>query len=141
MGERALPCVICGKWLRNVMPDYTTNQPSEGTSFWTHGNYGSTVFDPMDGTFIEVNICDECLVRAGEQERVLAGRDRRPVYIEGWGICGHERVDRALVPWTKNLASYDENDCVRFDSVEEAMPYENDRRIMWTVKPSELRRR
>lgn len=137
MAEWGLPCVVCGKELRNVAPDITTNQPSEGLCFWTHGTYGSTVFDPFDGTYIEINICDECVVEAGEQGRVLSGRDKRPVNISRWGTCGWERVDRALVPWTKDLASYDADDCVNFD-LEEALEYEDDKRISWTVKPSEL---
>jgi hypothetical protein len=33
----------------------------DGTVFRTYGNYGSTVFDPMDSTFLEITICNPCL--------------------------------------------------------------------------------
>lgn len=32
-----------------------------GTAFRIYGHYGSTVFDPMDGSSLEIVICDECL--------------------------------------------------------------------------------
>jgi hypothetical protein len=36
--------------------------PNDGVVFHARGNYGSTVFDPLDGTYLEVLICDDCLV-------------------------------------------------------------------------------
>ena len=48
------------------MEDGDINQPYGGLAFQSEGHYGSTVFDPMDGTYLEVNICDECLLRASE---------------------------------------------------------------------------
>jgi hypothetical protein len=115
MTKLALPCIVCGAQLRNVVDD-VENQPDGGTAFITHGHYGSTVFDPMNGEYLEINVCDQCLVAAGAKERVLSGRDRRPVVSTilddsparvqvGW-----ERVDRPLVPWHEYLAHYDEND-------------------------------
>lgn len=56
----ALPCIICDKPLRNIATN-GENQPSGGTEFTTHGHYGSTVFDPMDGSILVLNICDDCL--------------------------------------------------------------------------------
>jgi hypothetical protein len=60
MATESLPCIICERPLKSAMPgDY--NHPSDGCAFTSYGHYGSTVFDPMDGTFLELNICDKCL--------------------------------------------------------------------------------
>jgi hypothetical protein len=48
------------------MEDEDISQPYDGLAFQSQGHYGSTVFDPMDGTYLEINICDECLLRASE---------------------------------------------------------------------------
>lgn len=36
-------------------------QPLDGLGFITLGHYGSTVFDPMDGSTWEIIVCDPCL--------------------------------------------------------------------------------
>lgn len=36
-------------------------QPYAATVFYSGGHYGSTFFDPMDGSYIELAICDGCL--------------------------------------------------------------------------------
>lgn len=69
MAKNALPCVVCGRTLRNVM-DETDNQPSDGVVCQTRGNYGSTVFDSFNGEKLEFNLCDPCLVKADEQGRI-----------------------------------------------------------------------
>lgn len=55
-----VPCFKCGKTLENAFPD-SDNQPSDGTEFSTHGHYGSTFWDSMDGEVLVLNVCDECL--------------------------------------------------------------------------------
>lgn len=59
-----LNCIVCEKELKSALPDNErykeTNQPADGTAFHSRGHYGSTVFDPMDGTLAELNVCDEC---------------------------------------------------------------------------------
>ena len=49
-------CFCCDTSMRTV--DFIDG----GVSFHTHGNYGSTVFDPMNGTYLEIYICDDCLL-------------------------------------------------------------------------------
>jgi len=83
-----VPCFKCGEALNSAMPD-SDNIPYKGTAFQTHGHYGSTVFDPMDGTYLELNICDECLTAA--PERVLMGQDHRLIYEDG-AITDSERI-------------------------------------------------
>lgn len=55
-----LKCFKCDRSLTNAFMDGI--QPIEGTAFLTHGHYGSTYFDPMDGSKIEIVICDKCLI-------------------------------------------------------------------------------
>ena len=55
-------CLCCEKEVENQ--DYEGLigiHPMDGTAFNTYGHYGSTCFDPMDGTFLELCICNECL--------------------------------------------------------------------------------
>lgn len=65
-----LPCICCGKQLESAMGDHADNQPYAGTTFHSRGHYGSTVFDPMDGSFLEVNVCDECMKVHAAQNRI-----------------------------------------------------------------------
>lgn len=85
----ALPCIRCGKQLRNVgmwkenggIPE--TNQPYNGTAFSTNGHYGSTVFDRFQGERIEINVCDVCLLDAAKEKRVISYRAvQRMDYLE-----------------------------------------------------------
>lgn len=90
-----LSCLACGKELESAIPDdlhsSTVNQPSEGTSFQSHGQYGSTVWDPFDGHYIEINICDDCLRKAGQQRQVLYSQDYRIVTPPG-EVSRSERI-------------------------------------------------
>lgn len=105
MGRMAQPCVVCGKELFNVFED-CENQPEAGLAFVSHGHYGCTVFDPMDGQKLELNICDDCLVKARDQGRVLLGRDTRMVMC-GTEMVGSQRVDRPSVQWKEGLGDGD----------------------------------
>lgn len=58
-------CFRCDKVLKNLIKE-KENHPVDGVAFITYGHYGSKIFDPMDGTYLEINICDDCL----EQERL-----------------------------------------------------------------------
>lgn len=67
-----LPCFTCGKNLESAIKKFeeTENQPYAGTTFSTHGQYGSTVFDPMNlNKWLEINICDDCMLKG--RERIL----------------------------------------------------------------------
>lgn len=69
---KSFPCIHCGKELDGYGPEGSvTAQPSKGVMCTTYGNYGSTVFDPMDKHFLAFNICDTCLVDLGEQGRLF----------------------------------------------------------------------
>ena len=66
-GDTRVPCFGCGAKMKNIYED--GNQPSRGLEFVTYGHYGSQQFDPMDGTAIAINICDQCL--DDRRERIL----------------------------------------------------------------------
>lgn len=53
-------CFKCDAVLTNIGGD-TCLQPNDGLCFETKGHYGSTFFDPMDGSVLEIVICDKCL--------------------------------------------------------------------------------
>lgn len=60
-----LQCIVCRDLLDNI---YTPGiQPNAGLAFYSQGHYGTTFFDPMDGSYIEVCICDSCLEKADKQ--------------------------------------------------------------------------
>lgn len=72
-----LPCFVCGSQLENIA-EGDGNQPMRGTEFTTHGHYGSTVFDPMDGSFMRLNVCDTCLDRRiGRTQHVVIQKDEQ----------------------------------------------------------------
>jgi hypothetical protein len=58
-------CIICDVEVDNWDIAYPENpkavHPIGGTAFRTYGHYGSTVFDPMDASYLEIVICDPCL--------------------------------------------------------------------------------
>ncbi len=53
-------CIVCKADLEDVSMGFD-NQPYGGLEFTSYGHYGSTAFDPMDNTFLAVNICDDCI--------------------------------------------------------------------------------
>ena len=71
MDDPTLPCLACGKPMVNAI-DKVENQPSFGVVCHTYGNYGSTVWDSLDGrNHLEFNVCDDCLTKAGQTGRVM----------------------------------------------------------------------
>jgi hypothetical protein len=86
------------------------NQPAEGTAFQSQGHYGSTVFDPMDGSYIEINVCDDCL-RKHAPDRVLCGRNYKPVLFEGSVVGRCRTPGRGLVAFDPDtMGSFDKDD-------------------------------
>lgn len=79
VGKRTLSCLSCGKPLFNVT-DNVPNQPNNGVVCHTSGNYGSTQYDALgDHSFLEFNVCDDCLGDAGLTGRVVEVT-RQPQY-------------------------------------------------------------
>jgi len=55
--EDFVHCICCEDALDVI--DYL--HPKCGTYFVTYGNYGSTVFDPIDGSTMTIFVCNTCL--------------------------------------------------------------------------------
>lgn len=62
-----LSCIKCDKELESVFGNI---QPIDGLAFASQGHYGTTFFDPMDGSHIEICVCDECLNAADKAGNV-----------------------------------------------------------------------
>lgn len=71
-----LNCFRCDVALEDAIPGTeehpVENQPYKGTVFVATGQYGSTAWDPFNGDWLELNICDDCLTSL--PSRVLHGR-------------------------------------------------------------------
>lgn len=66
-----LPCIVCGLKLEQTGPGGDNNHPMDGLIFRSPGQYGSTKFDPVDGSTLEINICDPCIIKAAKKKTVL----------------------------------------------------------------------
>lgn len=54
------------------MPGSDDSPPYDALLFITHGNYGSTLYDPdNDREYLLVSICDDCVRDAGNRGIVL----------------------------------------------------------------------
>lgn len=104
MGDMAMvPCIVCGAELENVERD-ANNQPYEGTAFYTHGHYGSTAFDQLNGSMLEINICDKCLKEKGKAGHVLWRREANALVDRKGAIFGWiENPDTPYVQWNPDL--------------------------------------
>jgi len=63
--SETLTCICCGRGLQNI--NTRGFQPDNGLAFATSGHYGSAYFDPMDGSWLEVAICDGCIRDADDR--------------------------------------------------------------------------
>lgn len=61
-----IKCIRCERALQNIQPNIGF-QPDDGLAFYTNGHYGSTFFDPMDGSYLEIAVCDECVRSLSER--------------------------------------------------------------------------
>lgn len=66
-----LHCVRCGVEMSNFMDGAKGYQPNDGLAFKTHGHYGSTYFDPMDSSYLEIAVCDKCIKECEEDGLVF----------------------------------------------------------------------
>jgi hypothetical protein len=91
--------------LSEAVAGVTENHPLGGVVAMIHGNYGSTAFDPFDGSHLEVVICDLCLTLAGEKGRVLLDRRARAATFEGV-VVGYEELESHMSVWTRYFPGY-----------------------------------
>lgn len=108
MSKLALPCIVCGKPLKNVFEE-SDNQPYCGTEFTSYGHYGSTIWDEMEvvpdeddsGAPLQlvVNICDTCVLRALDDgtiqsrgEGIALSRDPVDDKSRAWVLAQNEQT-------------------------------------------------
>ena len=132
MSKDALPCIVCGARLSNAFPS-SDNQPSDATAFSSHGHYGSTFFDSLDGQQIEINVCDPCLSK--NTDRIGWRRAKRSIECEGVPV-GFEYLDRPLVPYT-GQDEYEEPVTVEVEELGKALT----RNVMWNAAACDEARR
>lgn len=70
--QAVLPCIVCKRALEAVGSG-SQNHAGDANEFRAHGQYGSRIFDPMDGTYLAINICDDCVTQAAGDGRLLHG--------------------------------------------------------------------
>lgn len=95
-----VPCIICDKVVYKVF-EGVENQPYEATNFQSYGQYGSTTWDPFDGSYLEINICDTCMREKAAAGKILVTRSHRPIIAAGtrYLTVGREIVDRPFMIW------------------------------------------
>jgi len=135
MSQEALSCIACGKELKNV-DETAANQPYKGTAFQSHGHYGSTIYDPMDGRYIEINVCDECL--KDKRERVLEGREAKPVMFDDALVGWCKTPGRMPVPWKVEQSVFDEDDVLHIEPEVLERPDLYPEIVKWNVSPADL---
>lgn len=77
--KNPIPCIVCGVELDHAAGGFTypeteiiVSQPNNGVAFSTSGNYGSTLFDSIDGKErLEIVVCDECIRNNRDRTRIL----------------------------------------------------------------------
>lgn len=80
-GEYALDCIVCDKALRND-GGHATNQPAYGLAWTTHGHWPSSLFDSMGRGFLEISICDDCMIAKASKQIAFVPPTERDVVNE-----------------------------------------------------------
>jgi hypothetical protein len=83
---KILNCIVCNKELESAVGEDGNNQPYGATTFQSYGQFGSTIFDPMDGTYIEINVCDACLNE--KKDSVYHVREHKQIECEYYPFDG-----------------------------------------------------
>ena len=71
---KTIQCFKCDKELENWNYRNILVHPMKGLHFLTYGHYGSSFFDPMDGSTLNIAICDEC-VETNKHKIIPLGRN------------------------------------------------------------------
>jgi hypothetical protein len=64
-------CIKCNKKLSNIDDRDNQVQPQDGVAFITYGHYGSTFFDPCNGDYMQIVVCDECLKALDKKKKLV----------------------------------------------------------------------
>lgn len=90
-------CFVCGRGLVPVSL-HAAIQCDDAVMFEAHGNYGSTVFDPMDGRkSLLINVCDACLVQRRDRVHLVTTERPLPTYTSETWQPSDETIARFVV--------------------------------------------
>lgn len=106
-GEFALDCIVCDKPLRNDCGD-ALNQPTYGLAWYTNGHWPSSLFDSMDGSHLEISICDECMVAKASRQIAFVPPSERQEAFEGAHLYSTDELEALLKGLEDDLKGYDE---------------------------------
>jgi hypothetical protein len=122
----SFPCIICGQPLKAVT-GASEAQPGDGMMCETAGNYGSTVHDSMNGEYLAFNICDTCMILAGEAGRVRMIRKFRLILVtEGplrRMVVGRQFLNLRYVPWRRGQAEAEDDLVMSLEELEHLPPH------------------
>lgn len=77
-------CLCCGRELGLALAG-ETSVPWGAVRFTALGNYGSRVYDSVMGNeYLQVNVCDDCLVERRDRVRCVRYDDRRSEVSKPW---------------------------------------------------------
>ncbi len=106
---RTLPCIRCDKRLSSALPEDVgprLNQPLDGLALSSPGHYGTSIFDPGDGSIVEVNVCDPCLecalANGSAEVTTKPGRERpkpctHPTLTDYGGFVGYTTCGKSVL--------------------------------------------
>ena len=80
-------CIVCKKTLNMI----DVLHPMDGLHLLTYGHYGSTVFDPMDGSKLDIAVCDDCLTE-----------DKEYCYMSKHELLQVEDIDQVVIDELKD---------------------------------------
>ena len=95
-------CIACDKDVSNCASEEHDdfNMPPDGATVWTsHGNYGSTIYDPISGgEYLECYICDECVTK--KADRVFHVKPTHVINSNVKTFAQHEKEEKEA--WEKS---------------------------------------
>jgi hypothetical protein len=148
-GKNTPPCFKCGKEMQRVTDGGWELQPEDGLHFEALGAYGSTVFDPMDGSSLNIIICDDCITEGARQGLVMldqkyvgisVGDPIRPdSEIMADFACGYYSPEREAVPWDPDK-EYEDQEPLRVDWEDVATAKALHSTVMWKASAVEYAR-
>lgn len=76
--NRHMNCIACNKTCEYIFKPHSLHPPISGTMFESTGNYGSTVWDMEGRKFLQIVICDDCLIEKAHLVNVISWDAKTP---------------------------------------------------------------
>ncbi|RZU51203.1 hypothetical protein EV385_3011 [Krasilnikovia cinnamomea] len=69
-GTMSMVCLVCNRSLQDNGMSARPAQPRDGVIVTVRGNYGSTVYDSMGGSYLVSYLCDPCILSKGGDQMI-----------------------------------------------------------------------